>query len=170
MRALARFYDRVTDACGALAAVLVFGVTALIVADVLLRNMLRAPLGYSVELSEYTMLYLTALTAPWLLKRGEHVRIDLLLHRVPAIVGWLCELLCDLIGLALSLLMTYYGVRVAIASIESGTKLVKQFTIPEWWILLALPLMFALLVIGFILRLHACWTGPRRPRVEGAQI
>lgn len=170
MRALSRFYDRVTDVCGALAAVLVFAVTALIVVDVILRNVARAPLGYSVELSEYTMLYLTALTAPWLLKRGEHVRIDLLLQRMPHAIGWLCEIICDLVGLALSVLMTYYGVRVAIASVQSGTKLVKQFTIPEWWILLALPIMFALLIIGFLLRLHACTTGPRRPRVEGAQI
>lgn len=170
MRALARWYDRITDACGALAAVLVLGVTALIVVDVILRNVVRAPLGYSVELSEYAMLFLTALTAPWLLKRGEHVRIDLILQRLPHAVGWLCEMVCDLVGLALSALMTYYGVRVAIDSFNAGTKLVKQFTIPEWWILQALPFMFVLLAIGFVLRLRACATGPRRPRVEGAQI
>lgn len=170
MRSLARFYDRITDACGAAAAMLVLAVTALIVIDVILRNVARAPLGYSVELSEYTMLFITTLTAPWLLKRGEHVRIDLLLQRLPPAIGWLCEIVCDLVGLALSVLLTYYGVRVAIASFDSGTKLVKQFTIPEWWMLLPLPLMFALLVIGFLLRLQACASGPRRPRIEGAQI
>lgn len=170
MIGLARFFDRATALCGALAAILVLAVTLLITTDVLMRNLLRTPLAFSVEFSEYTMLFLTALTAPWLLKRGEHVRIDLVLQRIRPRVAWLCEVAGDLIGLALSLLMGWYAIRVGIASFQSGTKLVKQFTIPEWWMMIPLPVMFCLLAIGFVLRLHAVTRGPRGPRKEGAQI
>ncbi len=167
---LARLYGRVTDACALLAAMIILFITVMITADVILRNVARYPLPGSVELTEYAMLLITALMAPWLLKRGQHVRIDVVLRLWPARAGWLCEIVCDVLGLVLSILLALYGVRVAIASAQLGTVVVKDFQIPEWWVLSPLPFMFALLALGFVLRLHAVLAGPRQPRSEGGQI
>ncbi len=170
MHAFARAYDRVTEACGAIAALLVLAITMLIAIDVLLRNFLRDTIPGDVELSEYSMLFITAFSAPWILNRGQHIRIDVALKLLPARVAWLCEMVCDLIGIVLSALLAVYGLRVAIASFQSGTKLVKEFVIPEWWILAPLPSMFLLLAAGFVIRLHKVANGPRTARQEGAQI
>ncbi len=170
MHALARLNDRLTEACGAIAAALILVITLIITADVLLRNFLRDTIPGDIELSEYAMLFITAFSAPWILNRGQHIRIDVILRIVPARAAWVCEMACDVIGLVLSALLTVYGVRVAIASFQSGTKLVKEFVIPEWWILTPLPFMFLLLGIGFVLRLHKVVNGPRMARQEGAQI
>lgn len=170
MHALARAYDRVTNACGAIAAILILIVTLIITADVLLRNFLRDTIPGDVELSEYAMLFITAFSAPWILNRGQHIRIDVILRTLPARAAWVCELVCDGIGIVLSALLTVYGVRVAMASFDSGTKLVKEFVIPEWWILTPLPFMFLLLGMGFVIRLHKVANGPRMARQEGAQI
>ena len=170
IHALARAYDRVTEACGAIAAGLVLVITLIITADVLLRNVMRDTIPGDIELSEYAMLFITAFSAPWILNRGQHIRIDVILKILPARAAWVCEMLCDGIGIVLSVLMTVYGVRVAIASFNSGTKLVKEFVIPEWWILTPLPLMFLLLGVGFVIRLHKVANGPRMAREEGAQI
>ncbi len=167
---LVRAYARATDACALLAALIILFITVLITLDVISRNLARYPLPGSVELSEYMMLLVTALTAPWLLKRGQHVRIDVVLRLWPARAGWLCEVACDVLGLVLSIVLAVYGVRVAVASAQLGTIVVKDFQIPEWWVLGPLPFMFGLLVAGFVLRLHAVLAGPRRQRSEGAQI
>lgn len=170
MNRLARFYDRAAEVCGHIAALIVLAMTAMITLDVVLRNVATRTIPGDIELSEYAMLLITAFAVPWLLKRGQHVRIDVVLQLWPRRIGWLCELLCDLIGLALSLLMTYYGIRVAIASRALGTDMVKDFQIPEWWVLTPLPFMFAMLAIGFLLRLRALLAGPRQARQEGSQL
>ena len=170
MHALTRAYDRITEACGAIAGGLVLLITLIITADVLLRNFLRDTIPGDIELSEYSMLFITAFSAPWILNRGQHIRIDVILKMLPARTAWVCEIVCDLIGIALSALLTVYGVRVAITSFNSGTKLVKEFIIPEWWILTPLPCMFFLLALGFVIRLHKVANGPRMARQDGAQI
>jgi TRAP-type C4-dicarboxylate transport system permease small subunit len=167
MKRLARFYDRAAEACGRAAALVILALTSMITLDVLLRNLAGTTIPGDNEMSEYAMLLITALAAPWLLKRGQHVRIDIVLKAWPPLLGWLCEIASDLIGLGLSLLMAVYGVRVALASAALGTMTVKDFRIPEWCVLAPLPLMFALLALGFVLRLEAMLAGPRRARREG---
>ncbi len=76
MPALAKAYGRVLEVCGVIAALLVFAMTALIVADVALRNIFRVTLPASVELTEYAMFFASAFAAPWLLRRGQHIRVD----------------------------------------------------------------------------------------------
>lgn len=163
-------YGRLLGACGAISALLVFAVTAMVTLNVILRNGFGARVAGDVELSEYAMLLITAFAAPWLLRRGQHVRIDLLLQQIPAGAAWACEMLCDALGFAISLLMTWYGLRVLLFSIRDGTKIVKEFTIPEWWTLWPLPLMFILLAIEFCLRFQRVLGGPRLARKEGAPI
>jgi len=170
MLTFARLHGRITDACGAVAAVLVLAVTLLVAADVILRNLTRDTIPGDIELSEYAMLFITAFSAPWLLERGQHIRIDLMLKAIPARAAWVCEMVCDAIGVALSVLLAWYGGRAVVASYAAGTRMVKEFLIPEWWILLPLPLMFVLLAAGFVLRLYRVATGPRAAREEGAQV
>ncbi len=163
-------FGRVLEACGATGALLVFAVTAMVTVNVLLRNTVGAHVSGDVELSEYAMLLMTAFVSPWLLHKGQHVRIDLMLQQLPAVAGWCCEIFVDVLGIAVSILMTWYGMRVLAASIYDGTKIVKEFTIPEWWTLWPLPMMFVLLAIEFFFRLRRVLSGPRRPRNEGAPI
>ena len=51
-------------------------------ADIILRNLTRTGFPWANEVSEYALYLMTLLTAPWLLRRGQHVRIDLVLTLV----------------------------------------------------------------------------------------
>ena len=170
MKRIEEAYGRLFDACGAISALLVFAVTAMITVNVILRNTTGARVAGDTELSEYAMLLITAFAAPWLLRKGQHVRIDLMLQQLPPRVGWLCEIFVDVLGLVVSLLMTWYGARVLFFSIADGTRIFKEFIIPEWWTLCPLPAMFALLAVEFVFRFRRLLAGPRRPRNEGAPI
>ena len=158
------------EACGAISAFLVLALTAMVTLNVLLRNAFGARVAGDVELSEYAMLLITASAAPWLLRKGQHVRIDLMLRQLPSLAGWCCEVFVDALGFVVSLLMTWYGTKVLIVSIADGNKIVKEFTIPEWWTLWPLPLMFALVAVEFVFRFRRVSSGPRRPRDEGVPI
>lgn len=177
MAALAKLHGRVLEGCGLISALLVFAMTVLIVADVALRNCTKLfkhcfdlTIPASVELTEYMMFYAATFAAPWLLRRGQHIRIDVLISRVRPFAGWIMEILCDLIGLALSLLMSWYGIAMALRSWRGDTLIVKNLIFPEWYVLWPLPVMFVLLAIEFAFRLQRILTGPRAARREGGSV
>ena len=73
-------YGRLLEVMALAACALIFGMTLMICADVLLRNVRVVPgmvgIEWANEISE-AMLYLIALlTAPWLMRRGQHIRVD----------------------------------------------------------------------------------------------
>ncbi len=82
----------------------------IVTADILLRNTVRSGFAWANEVSEYALYLITLLTAPWLLRRGQHVRLDLVLTLVPARVAWLMEAVGDVLGFAVCLVLVRYGV------------------------------------------------------------
>lgn len=170
MKTLEAAFTRLLAVFGAAGAVVVFATTTMISLNILLRNVFGSRVPGDTELSEYAMLLLTAFVSPWLLNKGQHVRIDLMLQQIPDTLAWICEILVDALGFVISVLMCVYGMRALLRSAADGTKIVKEFTIPEWWTLWPLPLMFLLLAIEFVFRAHRVVNGPRHARTEGATL
>jgi TRAP-type C4-dicarboxylate transport system permease small subunit len=111
------------------------------------------------------MLYLvTMLTAPWLLRRGQHIRVDIVLRVVPRRAGWILEWLADALGLACCLAIAYYGARAALASFNAGSVSIKTLVTPEWWLLSVLPVAFLALSIEMLFRMRRLALGERAPR------
>jgi len=170
MAALAAFYGRVLNVCGIVSALVILAMTGLIVTDVALRNLAGLVIRGSVELTEYG-LFLTAMMAtPWLLRQGRHIRIDVVVTRLPPRAGWVVELLCDLAGLFLSVLLAAFSIISTIRSAKAATLIVKDYIIPEWWVQWPLGLMLVLLSIEFVFRIHRLATGPRQARIEGGSV
>jgi TRAP-type C4-dicarboxylate transport system permease small subunit len=116
------------------------------------------------------MFFAAAFAAPWLLRRGQHIRVDIVVMRAPPNAGWAMEVACDIIGLALSLLMSWYSIAMVLRSWRGETLVVKNLIFAEWLILWPLPVMFVLLAVEFVFRLQRILTGPRRARREGGVV
>lgn len=168
MQALDRAYGRLLEALAFVACALVFGMTLMICADVVLRNVRLVPglagLEWSNEISESMLYLVTMLTAPWLLRRGQHIRVDIVLRAVPKRVGWLFEWIVDLVGLACCLVIAYYGARATYASYQAGALSIKTLVTPEWWLLSVLPAAFLALSIEMLFRMRRLHLGERAPR------
>ena len=141
-----------------------------ICADVLLRNVRILPgvLGvpWANEVTEYALYFITVLTAPWLLRQGQHIRIDVLLRVIPRWLAWYCEWAVDLIALACCVTIAYYGVKAVLSSHAIGGTIVKVLSVPEWWLLAALPATFALLAIEVLFRMQRLYAAERGPRAD----
>lgn len=170
MLTVSRWYGRVLDAMMMLAGVLLLVMTFMIGADVVLRNLGAGGVAVSNELSEDILYLITLLTAPWLLRQGQHIRIDIVLRVLPYRVAWLLEWVGDAIGIVCCLYFVWYGLRVAAASYAAGSMSIKTLVTPEWWLLAPLPLAFALLTLEFIFRMHrlSLADGPRDDAVSAA--
>jgi TRAP-type C4-dicarboxylate transport system permease small subunit len=161
-------YGRLLEAFAIVACALVFGMTVMICADVLLRNVRVIPgvagLEWSNEISEAMLYLVTLLTAPWLLRRGQHIRVDVLLRAVPKRVGWIFEWATDIAGLACCVVICAYGARAAFASFKAGSMSIKTLITPEWWLLSALPMAFLALSIEMLFRMRRLAMAERAPR------
>jgi len=168
MQSIERGYGRLLEVFAAAACALILGMTLMICADVFLRNVRVVPgvagLAWSAEISEAMLFLVTLLTAPWLLRRGQHIRVDIVLRAVPPRVGWVFEWAVDLLGLGCCAIIFWYSARAALASFTAGSLSIKTLVTPEWWLLSVLPVAFACLTIEMLFRMRRLWLAERTPR------
>jgi TRAP-type transport system small permease protein len=161
-------WGRLLNAFAFAACAVVLVMTLMICADVLLRNVRLIPgmqgLAWSNEVSEWMLYLVTMLAAPWLLRRGQHIRVDILLRAIPKQAGWYCEWIADALGLACCIAIAYYGFRATLASFFAGSLSIKTLVLPEWWILAPLPIAFVLLAVEMVFRMRRLYFGERAPR------
>ena len=153
-----------------LAALILLAMVAVVSADILLRNLARTSFTWANEVSEYALYLITLLAAPWLLRRGQHVRLDLVLVLVPPRVAWAMELVADAIGFLVCLVLLRYGVAVTLDSWRTGSITIKNLVFPEWWLLAPLPAVFLLLAIEFVFRFHRLFTGEKARRSDAISV
>ncbi len=170
MKQLSTIFGRLFDAFALLAALGLLAMVVVVTADILLRNLAGTGISWANEVSEYALYLITLFTAPWLLRRGQHVRLDLVLTLVPPRVAWTMEVAGDILGLAVSLVLVRYGAAMTIDSARMGAITIKNLVFPEWWLLAPLPITFALLAIEFIFRFQRLIGGERRRRIEATSV
>ncbi|MCS0505000.1 TRAP transporter small permease subunit [Ancylobacter mangrovi] len=72
-----RLTDRISDYVGYLAASLIFFMGATLLFDAVTRNLIRMPVHWAVELTQFTLAAYYFMGGPITLKNDEHVRMDL---------------------------------------------------------------------------------------------
>ncbi|SRR5581483_4058431 len=168
MERTSALYGRLLEALALVACAVLFLMMLMICTDVLLRNVALIPrlrgLPWANEISEYMLYFITLLAAPWLLRRGQHIRIDILLRAFAPRIGWYCEWVGDALALTVCAGMVIYGARAAWASATSGALIIKALVLPEWWLLAPLPAAFALLALEVLFRMRRLQLGSRAPR------
>lgn len=130
-----------------LAALLIAWATLSIAVSVFARFLFNRPLAWTIELSEYSLLYLTFFAAPAIARSRDHVRLEILTELArPSLVRRL-----DLIGLALGAIVggvvagaaTY----VSIVDYLNGAQLDKLLPIPRWAVVGGIALGMALFTL-----------------------
>jgi len=163
------------DALAVVASLLLLAMMLIICGDVLTRNVvipgLPRGLSWSNEISELMLYLITMLSAPWLLRQGRHIRVDILLRVLPKKIAYVSEWIADLTGFACCLCMLWYGVAITIKSYTDAAQSIKTLVMPEWWLMAPLPLCFALLAVEFVFRMRRlarAEAGPRDDAVSAA--
>lgn len=168
MQRLSDLYGRLLDALALAACVLLFFMMLVICADVLFRNVPLIPgvrgVSWGSDVTESGLYLLTMLTAPWLLRQGQHIRVDILLRAVPGALAWVAEWITDLMALACCIVIATYGFSAMFASMKTGSMTIKTLVTPEWWSLAPLPVTFVLLAIEVVFRMHRLYGAERGPR------
>jgi len=152
-------YAKLLAAFGLLAGIVIAAIAVMISLDVVIRNLGIGNFPWLLEVAEYALYFSTFLAAPWVLRLGAHVRVDLVLGSVAPPVARVLELLADAVGLAICLILLRYGFLAAIDSFAVDARFDKELVVSEWWLLMAIPVSSALLAVEFVLRIRRVLAG-----------
>lgn len=143
-------YDRLIAGLAAAAGVTLFIMAAMIVVDVIMRNLdLRPPQAISA-LTEYALLYATMAAAPWLVRTGGHVTIQTLTERLPIAIRDRLRQVMLMIAVLVCLLLAAAATGMAAESFGRGDVDVRSIDLPRWLLFLPLALGFFLLAAEFL--------------------
>lgn len=113
---LRRLVDAAAFAAGLL---LLFQVVAVTV-DVLLRLLLDSPINGVTALTEWSLLYIAFLGAPWLQRENGHVSVDLLLHMVGPRASRRLTVASEGLGLVVTGVLVVFGTVVTYGKLVEG--------------------------------------------------
>jgi TRAP-type C4-dicarboxylate transport system permease small subunit len=108
---------------------------------------------WALEGSEYMLYGVTFFGAPWVLRAGAHVSVDVFIQQMPRHVARVFDIAAELAGLIVSLFLVYYGVKVTTTSMDEHVIIYRTLVFPEWWILWVMPFTSVCLVGEFVRRL-----------------
>ncbi len=144
------FFGRINLICAIIAAALLFGIAAIVCFEVLGRSLGASSRLWVIEVSEYALLFITFLGAPYLLELNRHVVMDLLVDRLHGAQRQISQFLNSLIGLLVCLVLTYVGIGVVLDQLELGTREVTVMRPLSWWITSAMPIGTGLMAVQFL--------------------
>ncbi|MGQ0335964.1 TRAP transporter small permease [Halomonas elongata] len=124
--------------------------TGLVFLEILSRLIFDRSLVWVVELSEYALLYMTFLGAPYLLEQHRHVAIDLVTEALPE---WPRRLLVAAMSALAAVACGYcawVGGLVTLDQLEHGMRETTLMRPPSYLITLVFPLGMLLLAIQFV--------------------
>ena len=121
--------------------------------DLVLRLLRLGNLPGMQEVIEYALFAGVFLAAPWVLRLGAHVRVDLLLTTLPAGATKLLGRILDGLGLSVCLVLIWFGAINLSTAYAFQSMQMKYFNVPEWWLLTVFVLSFSLLALEFLCRL-----------------
>ena len=122
MDQLERAYGKLLEAFALVACALIFGMTLMICADVFLRNVRIVPgmvgIEWANEISEGMLYVITMLTAPWLLRRGQHIRVDIVLRALPPRAAGFVFLFSELATLVFACFALYFSMQTLMTMVR----------------------------------------------------
>jgi TRAP-type C4-dicarboxylate transport system permease small subunit len=126
-------------------------VFALVNTEVILRSFTKLSITWVIEFSEYALLFITFLLAPWLLKRSQHVKVDLVVSKLNPGPKALLNSITSIIGAVICLTVTWYGSSVTWDHFQNGYMITEGYIVfPSFSIMLIIPVCSLLLSIEFL--------------------
>ena len=167
----AQIFDWIIDISALAGALIVLYVGLTIGANVVGRYLFDMPLRWALPTTEYSLLYLTFLAAPVVLRREGHVRMTAITERL----GDTAKLWFYIVGSFLSSvvcsILTWKSLENTIEEFQSGAVLLSGIEVPRAAVTWVIPYGFALLGLQFFrMGVNALRTRRLRTRAEEAGI
>jgi C4-dicarboxylate transporter, DctQ subunit len=131
------------------AALLMAAMMITITLDVVLRNLGYQSSAHFFTFTEYALLIVPCLGAPWLAREKGHIYVEILLMSMPARVRKAMTLAIGVVCIAVCLTVAWFGFQVTLNDYLQNEKDVRSMDFPRWMVVGFIPLSFFMMAIEF---------------------
>ncbi|MDO4481512.1 MAG: TRAP transporter small permease [Bacillota bacterium] len=118
-------------------------------AQIVTRFILKTPLPWSEELARYMFIWLVWVGAAFATKERKHIRIDVVVSRLPQIGQKACAIISTIIWIGFTIFMVYISV-ILTSSVMTGGQTGTGSGIPMWIPYSAIPVGMALMLFRIL--------------------
>jgi TRAP-type C4-dicarboxylate transport system permease small subunit len=118
--------------------------------EIVARYFFNRPTVWSVEFCEYMLFLLAFLGTTWVLKKGAHISVTILVERLKPRAQTYCHLFASFVGILISLIILWFSLKTSFENYVVGVKIVKTYALPKWIFLSFISFGYLLLFIEFI--------------------
>lgn len=134
----------------AIAGVLILSMMIAIVVTIFARWLSLFPTAWIIEVSEYMLLFLTFLVAPWVLRHDAHIRFDLVVSMVPRSSKRFLFYLGNVIGILVMLIIFRYGIEITSNFVDRNLLMINYLRLSKAPFMAVIPLSAALMAYEFL--------------------
>ncbi len=120
-----------------------------VIISVAMRNFGMQPWAWLFTSTEYAMLYITMLGAPWLVREKGHVHIELVTAVLPAVLRRIVSRGVALGCVVVSLILAWKGYELVQTNLARNDYDVRAYFFPRWILTISFPICFGLIAIEF---------------------
>jgi len=146
---LVKAYDGVVLGMAALAAFLMAAMMVVICLDVLLRNLGYQSSAHFFTFTEYALLMVPCMGAPWLVREKGHIYVEIMLMTLGERARARMTVAIGLVCIALCLVLAWYGFGIAWQDFVRSEKDVRSLDMPRWMVVVWIPIGFFLMAVEF---------------------
>src|SRR6266850_8286125 len=147
---ISRLYDGVLHAMAWLAALLIAAMMVVITIDVVVRNLGYQSSAHFFTFTEYALLIVPCLGAPWLVREKGHVYVEIVFMYLSPRYRAALRLVIGVLCIATCLVLAWYGLDVTIKDYVQNEKDVRSLDMPRWIVVGFIPLSFAMMAVEFL--------------------
>ena len=159
--------DRATTVMFVFAGALLLFAMLIISIGVASRYLLGRPIGWAIETVEYSLVYIAFLTAPFVLKKGAHVRMDLIFNRLSPGFQYTLNLITSIVSTIVCLILFWFGGRVTAELFRTGYTTPTLLEIPKFIVVAIIFVGFGLLFLLFLIRTYDSFSKASRSEKKG---
>ena len=150
LKSVAKVYDAVLYGMAYAGGFLMAAMMTVIFLDVVLRNLGYQSSSHFFTFTEYALLAIPCLGAPWMVREKGHIYVEIFLmylkprlrRRVTLAIGVVCIVVCAVLA--------WYGFGVTFNDFANNEKDVRSLDMPRWMVVGFIPLAFAMMAAEFL--------------------
>jgi C4-dicarboxylate transporter DctQ subunit len=146
---ISRAYNALVYGMALVAAFLMVAMMVTITLDVVLRNLGYQSSAHFFTFTEYALLIVPCLGAPWLAREKGHIYVEILLMSMPERLRRRITMLIGVVCIAVCLVVAWYGFQVTLNDYLQNEKDVRSLDMPRWMVVGFIPLSFLMMAIEF---------------------
>jgi len=150
---LSSFFERLSRIGATLAELCLVLLLLLVFNEVIARYVLNRPTLYSVELSEYLLIFVAFMAAGWVLQKDRHVRMLSVVNLMPPNVRRISDIITSIIVLFFCIILVWQGGKSSLMAFKGDYHSSSLLNVPLWMPYAIIPAGALLLSLQMLVRI-----------------